>query len=253
MIYSIFDLLIKDKMIIQKEFDPIGNAIINYFHNNDNTAITVKSSAVEDDELIPSYLFRKYEEMPLLEKKALKHCSGKILDIGAGAGCHSLYLQEKNKNVTALEISTLCCNIMKEQGVKNIINSDITSFKNEKFDTLLLLMNGIGVAGTLSGLENLLIHLKSLLNKNGKILLDSSDLIYLFEEEDGSFLLDVNATQYYGEIEYLMTYKNITSLPFSWLFADSVLLTDTAEKVGLKTKILEYGLHYDYLAELTIR
>ena len=92
-----------------------------------------------------------------------------------------------------------------------------------------------------------------MLKQGGKILLDSSDLMYLFQEEDGTFLFDINAEKYYGEIEYLLSYKNIIGKPFSWLFADSILLKDIAEKCGLSSKVIEYGPHYDYLAELSIK
>ena len=239
-------------MIIQPEHDPIGQAVTNYFYKKDNTPITVYSKIVEDEELPPDYFFRGYSEMPKLERIALKKCTGKVLDIGAGAGCHSVYLQKKNVDVTALEVSELCCNIIREQGLEQILNTDILSFQGEKYDTILLLMNGVGIAGTIAGLKDLLWHLKKLLTEDGKILLDSSDLIYLFEQEDGSYLLDINAQSYYGEVDYQLTYKDIKGRPFHWLFADHVILSEIAELCGYKTKVLEYGPHYDYLAELTL-
>lgn len=239
-------------MIIEPNHDPIGQAISNYFYNKDNTPINVASTVVEDEELPPDYFFRSHNDMPMLERLALKNCTGKILDVGAGAGCHSLYLQQQNKQVTALEISELCCKILKEQGLTRVVNSDILSYNQAKYDTILLLMNGIGIAKNISGLEELLIHLKKLLNPGGKILLDSSDLMYLYQEEDGSLLFDINANNYYGEIEYLLTYKNIVGQPFSWLFVDHVILSETAANIGLKSRVIEYGPHYDYLAELTV-
>lgn len=239
-------------MIIEPAFDPIGIAISNYHFQKDNTPITVTSTVVEDEQMPPEYFFRTYHEMPMLERLALKMSEGKILDIGAGAGCHSIYLQKNNKEVTALDVSKLCCKVMKDLGIKNVVNNDILSFSKQKFDTILLLMNGIGIAGNIDGLGKLLTHLKGLLNKNGKIFLDSSDLMYLFEQEDGSILFDINAPNYYGEIEYLLTYKKTIGQPFSWLFADHVILSEIAEQCGYRTKILEYGPHYDYLAELTI-
>ena len=239
-------------MIIPPQLDPIGQAVVSYFYYNDNSPINVHSKVVEDEELPPDYFFRNHSEMPKLERIALKKCTGEILDVGAGAGSHSLYLQQQKKRVTALEISQLCCEVMKARGIVNIENSNVMLFKKRQFDTIILLMNGIGIAGTIKGLNNLLNHLKTLLRKNGKILLDSSDLIYLFEQEDGSFLLDINAKNYYGEIDYQLTYKTFKGQPFSWLFADHVILTEIAKQTGFKTKILEYGPHYDYLAELTL-
>lgn len=239
-------------MIIEPASDPIGNAISNYYNYKDNSPITVASAVVEDEQLPPDYFFRSYNEMPMLERIALKQAKGHILDVGAGAGCHSIYLQKNEKKVTALEVSRLCCKVMKDQGVHEVVNSDILSYSKQKFDTILLLMNGIGIAGTIEGLGKLLIHLKNLLKPDGKILLDSSDLMYLFEQEDGSILFDINAENYYGEIDYLLSYKKIIGQPFSWLFADHVILGEIAEQCGLKTKVIEYGPHYDYLAELTL-
>ncbi len=240
-------------MITEPELDPLGLSISNYYYKKDSTPVKVFSKVVEDEELPPEYFFRSYSSMPKLERLALKKCTGKILDVGSGAGCHSLYLQKNKFDVTALDTSSFCCDVMSKQKIRNVINSDILSFHNEKFDTILLMMNGIGIAGTLSGLNTLLGHLKTLLNKSGQIILDSSDLIYLFEQEDGTFMLDINASRYYGEIDYMLKYKKVTGKPFSWLFADHVILTDIAEQNGLKTTIIEYGPHYDYLAQLTIK
>jgi len=239
-------------MIILPELDPIGQAIYNYFFFNDNTPIDVLSTVVEDEELPPDYFFRTYREMPHLEKLALKRSKGKILDIGAGAGCHSVYLQKSKNDVTALEISQLCCTVLEKRGVKKWINDDIFSFNGEQFDTILMLMNGIGIAKNIEGLKNLLSHLKKLLLPGGSILVDSSDLIYLYQEENGSYLLDINAVKYYGEIEYQLNYKNIVGETYSWLFADNVILFEIAEEMGYQAKIVDYGPHYDYLAELTL-
>lgn len=239
-------------MIIQAKSDPIGQAIFNYYYKKDNTPINVFSKIVEEEQLPPDYFFRTHCDMPLLERLALKNCAGKVLDIGAGAGCHSLYLQSKNIDITSIEISKLCCDIMKARGVNKVENSDILTYFKGPYDTILLLMNGIGISGTKEGLGTLLKHLKLLIKPNGKILLDSSDLIYLYEEEDGTYLLDINAENYYGEIEYRLNYKNIIGEPFSWLFADNVILSEIAEQNGFKTKVLEYGPHFDYLAELTL-
>jgi SAM-dependent methyltransferase len=239
-------------MILLPESDPMGQAIYNYAFLNDNTPINVLSQVVEDEELPPDYFFRNFNEMPRLERIALKRCEGKILDIGAGAGCHSVYLQKSGKDVTALEISKLCCDVLQKRGIKKIVNSDINSYSGERFNTLLLLMNGIGIAKTITGLKELLSHLKNLLLPNGSIIVDSSDLIYLYQEENGTLLFDINAENYYGEIEYQLKYKEIIGEVYSWLFADNVILFEIAEEMGYQAKIIDYGPHYDYLAEITL-
>lgn len=231
--------------------DPIGRAVYDFHFNSINQPIIVHSDDFDDDTIDTSYLFRSYKQMPALEKKALSLCSGTILDVGACAGPHSVYLQQKGFEVTALETSTLCCEVLKDRNIKNIVQQDIFKFSNQTFDTILLLMNGTGIAGSLSGLEVLLHHLKTLINPGGQILIDSSDLIYLFEEEDGSALIDISADKYYGELTFQTEYKNWISQPFPWLYADLNNLENAIEKNQLKLNKVYKGQHYDYLAQIT--
>jgi hypothetical protein len=231
--------------------DPIGRAVYDFHCHSINQPIIVHSDDFDDDTIDTSYLFRSYKQMPALEKKAMSLCSGTILDVGACAGPHSIYLQQKGFDVTALETSALCCEVLKDRNINKIVQQDIFKFSGHSFDTILLLMNGTGIAGSLSGLEVLLQRLKTLLNPAGQILIDSSDLIYLFEEEDGSALIDISADKYYGELTFQTEYKNWTSQPFSWLYADLNNLENAVEKNQLKLKKVFKGQHYDYLAQIT--
>lgn len=232
--------------------DPFGEALNNYLNGNRKGAITILSDIADDDEIPVPYLFRKYDQMPPLEKRALSLCSGKILDVGAGSGCHSLYLQSEGHDVTALEISTLASECIKKQGVTKVENVDFFSYNApNKYDTLLFMMNGLGIARTIDNFSNFLQHCKSLLAKDGQILLDSSDIKYLFEEEDGSFLININDS-YYGEVEYQMVFEDMKGPTFDWLFLDFDLLSFYAEANGLKATKIADGNHYDYLARLTV-
>lgn len=231
--------------------DPIGRAVYDYHFHAVNQPIIVHSDDFDDDFIDTKYLFRTYKQMPAPEKKALALCSGTILDVGACAGAHSVYLQEKGFEVTSLETSALCCEVLKSRNLQKVIQQDIFRFSNQKFDTILLLMNGTGIAGTLNGLEVLLHHLKTLLNSGGQILIDSSDLIYLFEEEDGSALIDISADRYYGELTFQTEYRNWKSEPFSWLYVDLNNLENAIEKNQLKLDKVFKGQHYDYLARIT--
>jgi len=231
--------------------DPIGRAVYNYHFNSINKPIIVHSENFDDDEIETTYLFRTYKQMPALEKRAINLCRGKILDIGACAGVHSVYLQKKGFDVVSLEKSALCCEVLKSRSLRNVIQEDIFSFEKEKFDTIMLLMNGTGIAGTLSGLDILLFQLKKILNPEGQILIDSSDLIYLFEEDDGSAVIDINSESYYGEMVFQTEYDNGFSQPFPWLYVDIDNLKNSAEKNLLKIANIYNGQHYDYLARIT--
>lgn len=231
--------------------DPFGEAIFDFYNNGKAPSIKVKSNYTIGEEIPTSYFFRTETEMPVLEYTALKKCRGKVLDVGAAAGCHSLILQKKGLDTTALEISEKAVEIMKKRGVKNVVNADIYEFSNGCYDTILMLMNGAGIGETMARFEELLIHLKGLLNKRGQILLDSSDIKYLFEEEDGSFWVDITNNSYYGEMEYEVRYKKSSS-KFNWLFIDFEKLQLLAAKCGYNCSMVKKGRHHDYLARLNV-
>jgi len=232
--------------------DPIGRAVYDFHFNSVNQPIIVHSEDFDDDTIETSYLFRTYRLMPAIEKKAMTLCKGSILDVGACAGAHSIYLQSKGFEVTALETSALSCQVLKNRNIVNVIQQDIFKFANQKFDTILLLMNGTGIAGTLAGLDILFHHLSTLLNPEGQILIDSSDLIYLYEQEDGSAVLDISAENYYGELVFQAQYKSWISQPFPWLYVDLNNLEHAVEKNQLKLNKVFKGQHYDYLAQITL-
>lgn len=230
--------------------DPMGAAIRDYFRQGKSAQLKVLSSLFDDDEMPVVHLFRSYHEMPPLEQRALDEARGKVLDVGAGAGCHALALQERGLDVTAVDISPLSCETMKERGVANVECVNIFNQRFQgRFDTLLLLMNGTGIAGKLSRLPQLLSRLKQLMNPGAQILIDSSDLRYVYEDENGVLDVDFNGA-YYGEVDYQMTYRNIKGKRFDWLYADSVVLAECCRQCGLKCEILAQGNHYDYLARI---
>jgi SAM-dependent methyltransferase len=232
--------------------DTIGQAIYNYYFNNDKEIISVESNYTEDEEINPAHFFRVWEEMPEIEQKALALCRGKVLDIGAGAGCHTLELQKNGLEVVALEKSELASQVMRDRGVINIVVKDIFHFYEKPFDTILLLMNGIGIAGSLSGLKKLLKHLKSILAPGGQIILDSTDISYLFEEEDGSVWFDLTNENYYGEMTYTVNYLDNNTSTFPWLFVDFETLLQIATEEGYKVELIDEGDDNQYLARLTI-
>jgi len=230
--------------------DPFGEAIKEFFKKGKAPDLKVNSNYTENETIPVAYLFRDEDEMPKLEKTALKNCKGQVLDVGAAAGCHSILLQKKGFNVTALEKSELACDTMQKRGIIKIVNADVFEYNEKQFSTILMLMNGAGIGGTLSGLKKLLIHIKSLLLEGGQILIDSSDIKYLFEEEDGSLWVDLSNDNYYGEMQYNVSFRKAKT-SFDWLFVDFDRLKSIAQEAGLNCTRIAEGEHYDYLARLT--
>jgi len=232
-----------------KKTDIFGLAVADYYFNNKPENILVHAEDFDDDEIPTEYLFRSFEEMPLLEQKALQLASGKVLDVGCCAGSHAIFLQQKKLEVKAIDISEGAVKVAELRGVGNVKVQDFFQLKNEKFDTILLLMNGSGIIGKLNNLTAFFSHATSLLNPNGKILLDSSDLYYLFDaDEDGGIWVDPD--QYYGELSYSISYKGKVSEKFNWLYIDFDSLSLAAESNGFTCELVQKGEHYDYLAML---
>ncbi|MGX1929766.1 class I SAM-dependent methyltransferase [Flagellimonas sp. 2504JD4-2] len=233
--------------------DILGQALVDYHTGNYTEDIKTYSSLGEEDSMPLPYLFRDFDQMPHLEQKALEMAKGKVLDIGCGAGNHALYLQNKGFDITALDQSEGAIAVCQKRGVKSCVKSAILDYTHAKFDTILLLMNGIGLVGTLSNIDDFLNHLKSLLLPSGQILLDSSDIIYMFEQDDdGGYWIPDNA-QYYGEVTFEMEYKGQKSSPFPWLYIDFNTLKNACNANNLDCEIVISGDHFDYLAKLSLK
>ncbi len=229
--------------------DVIGKALIDYHNGNYTEDIITISSVAGMDLMSLPYLFRSYDKMPVIERTALDLCKGSVLDVGCGSGSHALYLQEKNHAVKAIDISKGAIEVCKLRGVHTAEVQNINHLKNEKFHTILLLMNGIGICGKINNLSSFLNHLKSLLFSDGQILLDSSNVVYMFDEKEHS----INKNEdYYGEVSYTMEYKNIESKAFNWLFVDYDTLQEYALQNGLQCQLVIEGEHNDYLAKITL-
>ena len=233
--------------------DPMGAAIADYFKLNKADRLRVFSSQFDEDEIPVKELFRTEKQMPVLERSALQLATGKILDVGAGSGCHSLALQEAGKDVHAIDISPLSVEVMQQRGIQHVTQTNLfDEHFYEPYDTILMLMNGSGIIGKLENLPTFFRKMKLLLRPGGCILMDSSDLRYLFEEEDGSFVIDL-AGDYYGEVDFQMQYKDIKGEPFDWLYIDFQTLSLYAAENGFQTELVKEGKHYDYLAKLTLK
>lgn len=236
------------KTLLTTTKDPMGAAISDFFNKGHSAKLRVFSSQFEEDEIPVEQLFRSFDEMPPLEQTALQLAKGRILDCGAGSGCHTLALQEMGKEVEAIDISPLSVEVMQKRGIRQAYHINLFDENYlQKFDTILMLMNGSGIIGKLENMKAFFGKMKQLLNPGGCIYMDSSDLRYLFEDEDGSFLMDL-AGNYYGEIDFQMQYKQIKGISFDWLYVDFQTLSYYASENGFKAELIQEGDHYNYLA-----
>ena len=220
-----------------------GLAIFDHYHGNKNSKLFVHDQFGPKVEMPVSLYFRDWNEMPALEKDALKRCTGKVLDIGAGAGSHALELQKRGTETEALEISPAACKLMKLRCVETVHCADFFSWESAPFDTLLLLMNGIGLCGTIDGFRKFLQKARTLLKPDGKIVFDSCDIAYMYEGRKFP-------TDYYGQVKCRYEYQKSFTNWFHWLYLDAAIMQKIAAEEGFASSIILEDENSQYLAEL---
>lgn len=230
--------------MMDSKSDPMGRAIADYYKTGTADRLRVFSPMFDEDEMPIDTLFRNYDAMPEIERMALDMTKGRTLDVGAASGCHSLVLQERGIDVTAIDISPLSVETMKLRGVKKALEQDFFTLEGQRFETILLLMNGFGITGTLQRMRDLFRQLDKILAPGGQLLGDSSDISYVFD----GYMPD---TEYYGELTFRMQYKDTIGEPFPWVYIDPETLRHVAALNGYHAEIIAEGKHYDYLARIT--
>ena len=228
--------------------DILGTALQDYLRGQFMSPLLLHTSYGETEEMPVDEFFRGPGDFPELEHVALSFCSGKTLDVGAGAGSHALYLQQRGMDVHALDISPLAATVMKQRGVEQVSTADFFNYRTGQYDTLLFLMNGIGLCGDLEKLNVLLRHCRSLLRAGGQLLFDSSDIAYLYA--DGSV---TRPSGYYGQIRYQYEYRGNRGAPFNWLYIDQNTLTQLAQQAGWAVQVLFEDGNDQYLVRLVVR
>lgn len=226
--------------------DVFGKALQDQFAAGTAETLWLHNSYDEPEEMPVDIFFRTEDEMPDIELEAMDLCEGRVLDVGGGAGSHALILQERGFDIIALDISPLAVSIMQSRGIINAVEGDIFTYQGEKFDTLLFLMNGIGLTGTVEGFKSFLNHAKTLLNDDGQLLFDSSDITYLY---DGT---EIPTDKYYGEVSYQYEYKGEKGEWFNWVYLDPQLLKNIAKETGWECHLLFDDGQDQYLAEMRV-
>jgi SAM-dependent methyltransferase len=234
-------------IISNSEKDPLGSMMMDYFNGDLNAHVEVKSTTLDMWEMAGSTMFRTFKSMNKIERKALGLCRGKILDIGAGSGCHSLYLQKKGHVVDALDMSCGCVEVMKKRKVVNVIHGNLFSVENKVYDTLLMLMNGLGICGSIDGLNLFFQFIKPILASAGQVIIDSTDITTLYDSQN----IQVPDWAYPGETKFVMTYKEIVGDPFDWLYIDFETLQYYAGFHGFACELIMEDRTGKYLARLS--
>ena len=223
------------------------------YHRGDRDASLVVYDDYERDEVPVAYFFRQEEEFPELEQVALRHCRGRVLDVGAGSGCHTLALQERGLEVTAIEVLPGLVEILRERGVRDARVATWMDLEAEPFDTVLMMMNGLGLAETLPGLQGFFRDARRLVKPDGQVLAGSTDVRVYMEAKAGQSGRPVRPDgRYLGELHFQLEFQGRKGPPFGQLYVDPETLGQYARREGWSCELLlapdEYG---HYLARLT--
>lgn len=225
----------------------MGEAVKAYWLGDRNATIHVWSDRALTDMMPAAYLFRDEEGgLAPLERIALEHCRGRIADLGAGAGAHSLALQRAGKEVCAIDVSPGAAWVIRERGIRQCLHADFFETHLGGYETWLMMMNGIGAVGNFEGLRRFLKKAAAELPAGGQVIFDSSDLRYLYEESGKP----VPTQPYHGLVSFRMTYGASVSEYFDWLYIDFERMQAESAAAGFLCERIAEGSHYDYLAIL---
>jgi SAM-dependent methyltransferase len=228
-------------------------AAMQAYHRGKHDAVLVVYDDFERDEVPVSYFFRGPDQFPPLERLALELCRGRVLDVGAGSGCHSLALQDRGLEVTAIEIMPSMVRILRERGVRDARAATWMDLEAEPFDTVFMMMNGLGLTETLAGLRRFLSEARRLVRRGGQVLADSTDVRARLDVEAGrTGALERADGRYVGELHFQIEYEGQKGGPFPQLYVDANTLIRYAREEEWGCEIVrdpdEYG---HYLARLT--
>ena len=225
--------------------DVLGRAWLDFWQHGSSSPLLLHTSYGTVEEMPTDYFFRDETAFPPLEHYALSVCRGQVLDVGAGTGVHAFCLQKKGLSVTTLEISPVGVRIQRERGISHVVQTDYRTYEGRHYDTVLLLMNGIGVVGTLAGLHSFLQQAAHWLHPQGQLLFDSSDITYLYEDEPRP------SDRYYGEVRYRYEHQSQLGEWFPWLYIDPDTLQTIGQKTGWHMQIIFQDDYDQYLVRMT--
>ena len=229
---------------------PFGAALRDYYRGDHDAMLSL---CFDNGQVFPQPAGDFFREPRLYEMDAmaLDLCRGRVLDVGGGAGIHSLCLQEQGFDVGAVDICPEAVAIMRDRGVRDVRLGEIMAFAGGPFDTLLMLGHNIGMLETLGNLAPFLNHARTLTAPGARILMDSVDVRIRDNVEARAYhQANIDAGRYFGEMRFALEYAGTRGPLFGWLHVDSDTLAARAAEIGWRTTVVMQQPDGNYLAQL---
>ena len=239
-------------MIPLDPWEPLGAALLAYHNGRHDAFLRIDSDVFDSEDVAVRHYYRPDKDrLEDLDRRALERCKGAVLDAGAGAGRHTLDLQCRGLEVTAIDVAKDAVQVMLDRGISDVRQGDIFTSDLGSYDTILILMNGIGMAGRHEGLEKLFNRLRQLLKPGGRVVFDAAGLDAEISRLDAENLSDMAIGRpHLGEVYFRLTFDDLEGSWYPWLFPTSTQVADAAHDAGFDFTVMGRGARGAFLAEV---
>lgn len=200
--------------------------------------------------------FSEYDEFGSLIQEAIREVGSKVLDVGCGAGKHSLYLQKIGVDVVGLDISPMAIQVCKERGVGKCVVASASDmpFKNSPcFDTIIMMGNNFGICGTMCETKRMLENFRKIVSDDGTILahavdptLTSNPVHLAYHERNRKLGLPI------GQIKLKLEYEDSVSQWLHLLLVTPEEMRKLAEETGWRFERAITGQDASFVGVLKI-
>jgi len=219
--------------------DAFGRMLWAYYNGQRVFEIDERDDGYIEASTSPKLYFSDYEDWPQHEKKAMEYVKGRVLDIGCGAGRHSLYLQKKGLDVLGIDNSPLAIKVCKLRGLKKakIMSIEDIDFKPKSFDTIIMMGNNFGLFGSFQKARSLLKRFHKITSDDGLIVAETRDP---YKTDNPAHLeyheLNRKRGRMGGQVRIRVRFEKYATPWFDYLFVSKEEMDEILKGTGWKVK-----------------
>lgn len=220
--------------------DASGQEILAFYKGEKSFEIIERSDGYINFAAGSRDYFAAYKDWPKTQKLAIKYAHGRVLDVGTGAGRVALYLQDKKKQVTAIDNSPLAIKVCKKRGVKDarvLAIEQIDKLKPNSFDTVVMLGHNFGLFGGYKKAKILLRKLHRITGPEALMIVESAnphntdDPVHLAYHRSNK-----KRGRMPGQLRIRVRFRNYASNWFDYLFVSQSEMNEILKDTGWKIR-----------------